>query len=117
MTLVLRIATIAVALLIGAATVASANTMELTLTVPLKITLPTDSAAVNPALDKTTGKARLKDFDVNCVVGANLGYATGAGAQGTIVYGEHGNLGIENRLEPDRRHHRQPASYRHHHLR
>jgi len=85
MTLILRIATIAVALLIGAATVASANTMELTLTVPLKITLPTDSAAVNPALDKTTGKARLKDFDVNCVVGANLGYATGAGAQGTIV--------------------------------
>jgi hypothetical protein len=39
MTLVLRTATIAVALLIGAASVASANTTELTLTVPLTITL------------------------------------------------------------------------------
>jgi len=85
MTFVPRIATIAAALLIGAGTVASANTMELTITVPLKITMPAVGAA-SPALDPTGGTARkLKPFDVNCVVGSGLGYATGSGAQGNIV--------------------------------
>jgi hypothetical protein len=83
MTLVPRIASIAAALLIGAGSVASANTMELTLTVPLKITLP-PGAATSPALDAAGGR-KLKPFDVNCVVGSGLGYATGAGAQGNVV--------------------------------
>ena len=68
MILVLWIATIAVALLIGAAAVASANTMELTLTVPLTITLPKAGTA-SPALDAAGGPPKLKPFDVNCVVG------------------------------------------------
>jgi hypothetical protein len=84
MILVLRIATIAVALLIGAAAVASANTMELTLTVPLTITLP-KSGTASPALDNTGGPPKLKPFDVNCAIGTNLGYATGSGAQGKII--------------------------------
>jgi hypothetical protein len=84
MILVLRIATIAVALLIGAAAVASANTMELTLTVPLTITLPKAGTA-SPALDGAGGAPKLKPFDVSCVVGSNLGYATGSGAQGKII--------------------------------
>jgi hypothetical protein len=87
MTFVPRIATIAAALLIGAGSVASANTMELTLTVPLKITLPATGVA-SAALDPTsngTNNRKLKPFDVNCVVGSSLGYATGSGAQGTIV--------------------------------
>jgi hypothetical protein len=81
---VLRIATIAVAFVIGAAAVASANTMELTLTVPLRITLPSGPGP-NPALVDIAGKPGLRAFDVNCAVGSNLGYATGVGAQGTIV--------------------------------
>jgi hypothetical protein len=55
--------------------------MELTLTVPLTITLPNGPGA-NPALEAS---GRLKSFDVNCAVGSNLGYATGVGAQGQIV--------------------------------
>ena len=84
MTHVLRIATIAVAFVIGAAAMASANTMELTLTVPLRITLPAGGKA-SPAVDIVGGAPRLKAFDVNCAVGSNLGYATGVGAQGQIV--------------------------------
>jgi hypothetical protein len=86
MTLAPRIATLAAALLIGAGSVASANTMELTITVPLKITLPavgTPSAALDLAGNPSNRK--LKAFDVDCVVGSGLGYATGSGAQGTIV--------------------------------
>jgi hypothetical protein len=84
MTHVFRIATIAAAFVIGAAAVASANTMELTLTVPLKITLPAGGKS-SAAVDMIGGSPRLKAFDVNCAVGSNLGYATGVGAQGQIV--------------------------------
>ncbi len=81
MTHVLRIAAIAVAFLIGAATVASANTQELTLTVPLKITLP--GGPGSPALGPN---GQLKPFDVNCAIGSGLGYSTGASSvQGNVV--------------------------------
>jgi hypothetical protein len=82
---VLRIATIAVAFVIGAAAVASANTMELTLTVPLKITLPADAKGSPAVINGVNGQVTLRAFDVNCAVGSNLGYATGVGAQGQIV--------------------------------
>jgi hypothetical protein len=89
MNLVLRIATIAVALLIGVASGASATTTELTLTVPLTITLPApDAKPPSPAIDQTgpAGGGRLKAFDVNCAIGSNLAYATGtSGVQGNVV--------------------------------
>lgn len=74
-----RIFALAAMALAGATAVASADTVELTLTVPMKITL---SGGSSPA--KGPG-GTLKPFDVNCVVGSALGYATGVGAQGTIV--------------------------------
>jgi hypothetical protein len=78
-----RIVMMAAAVVFTAGSVASANTIELTLSVPIKLTPGT---ATSPAMDMTGGKAgRPKPFDVNCVIGANLGYATGSGAQGQIV--------------------------------
>jgi hypothetical protein len=79
-----RIVMMAAAFVFAAGSVASANTVELTLTVPLKLTLPT--SPTSPAWEAAGGTARrLKPFSVNCVIGSGLGYATGAGAQGTIV--------------------------------
>jgi hypothetical protein len=97
MTLVLRIATIAVAFLIGAATVASANTQELTLTVPLKITLPGPGGAAG------TPQGGLKPFDVNCAIGSGLGYSTGASAvQGSVVgQGSTATSGTKTVMGPD----------------
>ena len=77
MTIKLRALSMAALFLIASGAAASANTVELTLTVPLKITLPRGSR-IGP-------DGGLKPFDTNCVVGSRLGYATGAGAQGTIV--------------------------------
>ena len=98
MTLVLRIAAIAVAFLIGAATVASANTQELTLTVPLKITLP-----AGPGGAAQTPQGGLKPFDVNCAIGSGLGYSTGASAvQGNVVgQGSTATSGSKTVMSPD----------------
>jgi hypothetical protein len=97
MTLVLRIAAIAVAFLIGAATVASANTQELTLTVPLKITAPDKASAA------ATPQGGIKPFDVNCAIGSGLGYSTGASAvQGQVVgQGSTATSGSKTVLGPD----------------
>jgi hypothetical protein len=74
----LRVLTVVAAFVLAAGTCAAANTVELTLQVPLKITLP--------ALKGTTSiSGLLKPFDVYCAVGSNLGYATGVGAQGSII--------------------------------
>jgi hypothetical protein len=85
MTRTSRIVMMAAAFVFAAGSVASANTVELTLTVPISLTLPGNG--VSPALEATGAATdrRLKPFDVNCVIGSGLGYATGSGAQGTIV--------------------------------
>jgi hypothetical protein len=73
----LRTGAIATMFLIASGSIASANTVELTLTVPMTITLPANT--------QRSGVSPLPPFDVACVIGTGLGYATGAGAQGTIV--------------------------------
>jgi hypothetical protein len=83
----LRVFAMTATLVFAASAVASANTMELTLTVPLKITLPATPGG-SPAVTSNgsaAGNMTLKPFDVYCAVGSNLGYATGVGAQGTVV--------------------------------
>jgi hypothetical protein len=101
MTLVLRTATIAVALLIGAASVASANTTELTLTVPLTITLP--AAGAGGANSPVGPEGKLKAFDVNCAIGSNLAYSTGtSGVQGNVVgRGSTATAGSKTVYNPD----------------
>jgi hypothetical protein len=82
----LRVLTIVTAFVLAAATSAAANTVELTLQIPIKITLGGHSAAI-AVVSTQEGKEQeqLKPFDVYCAVGSNLGYATGVGAQGNIV--------------------------------
>jgi hypothetical protein len=79
-----RIVMMAAAVVFTAGSAASANTVELTLTVPIKLTLGSATSAAMKAAMNPAGRG-VKPFDVNCVVGANLGYATGSGAQGQIV--------------------------------
>jgi hypothetical protein len=99
----LRMFAIVAALVLAAGNVASANTMELTLTVPLKVTMPA-AGTQSPALSQVTGAGTgaIKPFDVYCAVGTNLGYATGVGAQGNIVgQGSTATSGSKTVSSPD----------------
>ncbi len=95
MTFSRRTLSAAAALVLATTGIAAADTVELTLTVPLTITMPKAGASSPAVTTGAAGARALKKFDVACAVGGpTLAYSTASGsAQNALGQGSTATSG------------------------